>query len=70
MVATIALVLAEVPSDKIGGAFARTLDQLYSSIRGKGWSHGETQQYVLKFSNDLIEAIKASTLETSGARVQ
>ena len=62
--------LAELPSDKIGGMLAKTRDQLYHGVRDKGWSHVAARQYAVKFGDEVLEAIRASTFSTAGVRLQ
>jgi hypothetical protein len=70
VVASIANLLAELPSDRIGDMLAKALDQLYHGVRDKGWSHVAAKQYAVKFGDEVLEAIRASTFSTAGVRLQ
>ena len=65
VIAGIADLLTELPPHRLDAHLARVLEQLYHGVRGRGWGHVAATEYMTKFGNQLLEAIRAGSL--SGA---
>jgi hypothetical protein len=62
--ASIANLLAELPSDRIGDMLRRRSTSFIPVSGTKGWPHVAAKQYAVKFGYEVLEAIRASTFST------
>ena len=62
VVVSIASLLVELPTDRIGFHLSKVLDQIYAGIVEKGWPHPDAVRYARQFGLGVAEAIRDGVL--------